>query len=68
MYILFSTEEFRKPALTDKTNDYKDELDLGKYTLPRSLKSDEFSRWQQRIRMTNENIQLFSYGISLSKN
>ena len=41
---------------------------LGKYTLPRSLKSDEFSRWQQRIRMTNENIQLFSYGISLSKN
>ena len=68
VYILFSTEEFRKPALTDKTNDYKEELDLGKYTLPRSLKSDEFSRWQQRIRMTNENIQLFSYGISLSKN
>ena len=68
LHVLFSSKEFRKPSVDNKTEELKEEVDLKYgYTLPRSTKSSEFTKWLQRMRVSDENIQLLSYGISLTK-
>ena len=68
VHVLFSSKEFRKPSVDNKTEELKEEVDLKyEYTLPRSTKSSEFTKWLQRMRVSDENIQLLSYGISLTK-
>tara|TARA_Y100000385_G_C13004651_1_gene598842 strand:+ start:142 stop:1110 length:969 start_codon:yes stop_codon:yes gene_type:complete len=68
VHVLFSSKEFRKPIVDNKTEELKEEVELKQgYTLPRSSKSSDFTKWLQRMRVSDENIQLLSYGISLTK-
>lgn len=66
--VLFSSFPFKKPSVDNKTEELKDEVEIEEgYKLPRSTKSSEFTKWLQRMRVSDENIQLLSYGISLTK-
>jgi len=68
IWVLFSTEEFSKRILQDKTKELLDISEIKKgYTMPKSLTTHDFLEWVQKIRTKDDKIQVDIIGISIKK-
>lgn len=66
IYILFSPNPFKKPIVSNKTVELSEEL-KDNAMFPKSLKSNDFQKWLQNLRIYNSDLQMYKYTISLSK-
>ena len=67
LFVIFSPEPFDKPILTDKNNELQPSNDGSKSIYPKSLKSIEFQKWLQNLRIKNQKVDMQSYLIDIRK-
>jgi len=60
VYVIFSPTPFKKPLLESKASDDNVEL-------PRSMPSNDFTDWLQKLRSRNDKIQVSKYSITLTE-
>lgn len=69
IYVFYSPLEFDKPLLNDMTQQVLDANAINaKYTLPPSLPSEQFQKWQIILRGKNPEIEMQTIMINVKKN
>lgn len=59
LFVLFSPEPFSNPLLEDKSELYLDKKLLAKgILLPKSMRSDQFQEWLQKVRINKRRLQV----------